>query len=136
MHKKAFAISKFIIVDVFKGNKLLSTCFVKPLEILTERTRNTIGQCIGWLLFDMLISFNLKKQSISVKKLTCKNIRLLAEAKCHAVWNMIVPFHPYNYHFLSYNDNRILVCVEHGFIINKTYTSIKKTVHKNCKCPL
>ena len=53
VHKKALAISKFIIADVFKGNKLLSTCFVKPLEILTERTRNTIGQCIGWLLFDM-----------------------------------------------------------------------------------
>ena len=28
--------------------------------------------------------------------------------------------------------NRIVVCVEHGFMINKTYTSIKNTVHKKC----
>ena len=26
--------------------------------------------------------------------------------------------------------NHIVVCVEHGFVVNKTHTLIKKTVHK------
>ena len=30
----------------------------------------------------------------------------------------------------QYNDQSHLVCVEHGFVVNKTHTSIKKTVHK------
>ena len=31
----------------------------------------------------------------------------------------------------QYNDQSHLVCVEHGFVVNKINTSIKKTVHKN-----
>ena len=30
----------------------------------------------------------------------------------------------------KYNDQSHLVCVEHGFVVNKIHTSIKKTVHK------
>ena len=30
----------------------------------------------------------------------------------------------------QYNDQSHLVCVEHGFVVNKINTSIKKTVHK------
>ena len=30
----------------------------------------------------------------------------------------------------QYNDQSHLVCVEHGFVVNKIHTSIKKTVHK------
>ena len=41
-------------------------------------------------LFDMHISLILKIQSLSVWKLSCENFSLLAEAKCHAVWKMIV----------------------------------------------
>ena len=30
----------------------------------------------------------------------------------------------------QYNDQSHLVCVEHGFVVNKIHTSITKTVHK------
>ena len=30
--------------------------------------------------------------------------------------------------------NHISVCVKHGFVVNKTHTSIKKTAHKNVTC--
>ena len=30
----------------------------------------------------------------------------------------------------QYNDQSRLVCVEHGYVVNKTHTSIKKTAHK------
>ena len=30
----------------------------------------------------------------------------------------------------QYNDQSHLVCVEHGFVVNKMHTLIKKTVHK------
>ena len=30
----------------------------------------------------------------------------------------------------QYNDQSHLVCVEHGFVVNKTHTSIMKTVHE------
>ena len=30
----------------------------------------------------------------------------------------------------QYNDQSRLVCVEHGFVVIKTHTSITKTVHK------
>ena len=30
----------------------------------------------------------------------------------------------------QYNDQSHLVCGEHGFVVNKINTSIKKTVHK------
>ena len=33
----------------------------------------------------------------------------------------------------QYNDQSYLVCVEHGFIVNKTHTSFKKTVHKKIR---
>ena len=38
----------------------------------------------------MQFSLILKIQSISVKKSSCENLSLLAEAKCHTVWKMIV----------------------------------------------
>ena len=41
-------------------------------------------------LFDMQISLILKIQSLYVWKLSCENFSLLAEAKCHTVWKMIV----------------------------------------------
>ena len=40
--------------------------------------------------FDMQISLILKIQSLSVWKSSCENFRLLAEAKRHTVWKMIV----------------------------------------------
>ena len=51
---------------------------------------NTIGQHIVGFLFDMQISLILKIQSLSVWKSSCENFCLLAEAKYHAVWKMIV----------------------------------------------
>ena len=30
--------------------------------------------------------------------------------------------------------NRILVCVEHGFVVNKIHTSITEIVHKKVLC--
>ena len=30
----------------------------------------------------------------------------------------------------QYNDQSHLVCVKHGFVVNKIHTSVKKTVHK------
>ena len=30
----------------------------------------------------------------------------------------------------QYNDQSHLVCIEHGFVVKKINTSIKKTVHK------
>ena len=34
----------------------------------------------------------------------------------------------------QYNDQSHLVCVEHGFVVNKIQTSIKETVHKKVLC--
>ena len=31
---------------------------------------------------------------------------------------------------VQYNEQSHLVCVEHGFVVNKTHTSIKKTTLK------
>ena len=33
----------------------------------------------------------------------------------------------------QYNDQSHLVCVELGFVVNKTHTSIEKTVHKKIR---
>ena len=41
-------------------------------------------------LFDMQISLILKIQSLYVWKSSCENFSLLAAAKCHIVWKMIV----------------------------------------------
>ena len=35
----------------------------------------------------------------------------------------------YQTHTKQYNDQSYLVCVEHGFVVNKIHTSIKKTMH-------
>ena len=32
----------------------------------------------------------------------------------------------------QYYDQSHLLCVEHSFVVNKIYTSIKKTVYKKC----
>ena len=53
-------------------------------------TLNVIGHCIVWFLFDMHISLRLKIQSLSLLWSSCENFRPLDEAKCHAVWKMIV----------------------------------------------
>ena len=61
------------------------------LQNRARQTTNGDWSCIVWIVFDMQISLILKIQSISVKKSSCENLSLLAEAKCHAVWKMIVP---------------------------------------------
>ena len=47
---------------------------------------NTIGQGIGWLSVYNVIDF---EDPINIC-LEIENFNLLAEAKCHAVWKMIV----------------------------------------------
>ena len=55
-----------------------------------QHTPNAIGHCIVWFVFDMQISLILKIQSLSLLWSLCENFRPLAEAKCQAVWKMIV----------------------------------------------
>ena len=59
---------------------------------------NMIGQCllVGFL-FDMQISLILKTHSIAVHESSCENTSLLVEAKCHAVWKMVVEEKRQNY---------------------------------------
>ena len=83
----------FIIAGVL-GAILLYTCFVKSWR----KTHAPNALCV-WLvsvlvdfLFDMQLSLILKIQSLSVWKSSCENFSLLAEAKCHTVWKMIVIF--------------------------------------------
>ena len=45
-----------------------------------------------YFVFDMLISWRLKIQSLSLLWSSCENFRPLAEAKCHTVWKMIVDY--------------------------------------------
>ena len=46
------------------------------------------------------------------------------------IWFSISMKFAYQTKTKQYNDQPHLMCVEHGFVVNKTHTSIKKTVHK------
>ena len=82
-----------IIIARVLGAILLSTCFVKSCKKYTPNAHCVrLVSVLVDFLFDMQISLILKIQSLSVWKLSCENISLLAEAKCHTVWKMIVDY--------------------------------------------
>ena len=78
----------------FKSNLLYSVFLIEVCALFTtnraRHTLNAIGHCIVWFVFDMLISFKLKIQSLSLLWWSCEKFRPLAEAMCHTVWKMIV----------------------------------------------
>ena len=83
-----------------------------------------ISVLVGFLS-DMQISLILKIQSISVWKSSCENFCLLAEAKCHAFWKMIVcvPINTFkkvkNLRFLQNNPLQKKVNFIYSFVKNQ-----------------
>ena len=77
------------------GTILLSTCFVKSWRNTHQTHSEYVVSVLVGFLFDMQISLIWKIQSLSVWKSSCEKFSLLAEAKCHAVWKMIVHYIPW-----------------------------------------
>ena len=86
--------------QVSQSEVLLSFSIFKSFyKILTKYTPNALWKrlvsvLVGFL-FDIQISLILKIQSLSVWTSSCENFGLLAEAKCHTVWKMIVLYKSY-----------------------------------------
>ena len=124
----------FFQVELFMHCLLTSSlkCVFCLQQNRARHTLNAIGHCIVWFVFDVQISLRSKIQSLSLLWSLCKNFRPLAEAKCHAVWQMIVPsiflklFNlEENFDILKYN-----VRVTRG---HRAYTLTRVSIHLNLK---
>ena len=78
----------------FKSNFLCTVFLIEVFILFTTKPCSIHTKCDWslyiWFVFDTLISLRLKIQSLSLLWSSCENFRLLAEAKCHTVWKMIV----------------------------------------------
>ena len=73
----------YVILHVF--------CFLSNLwKLLAEHTQNAIGQCTGWLSVWYANSIEFEDPFDTCTVISCKNLSLLVEAKCHAVRKMIL----------------------------------------------